>query len=154
MARRVFAYFAGFAILLAAVAWSPRFSLAAQHETLEIVTRNAIHVFSVEMAANDDERARGLMFRKELPQGQGMLFDFKTEQDVAMWMRNTYISLDMIFIRGDGTIANIAENTTPLSERIIPSRGPVKAVLEVIAGTAKKLGIRPGDKIAHRLFGR
>jgi uncharacterized membrane protein (UPF0127 family) len=108
--------------------------------------------FSVEIAVNDEERAKGLMFRKELPEGQGMLFDFKRDEAVSMWMRNTYVPLDMIFIQRDGRILRIAEHTEPLSERIIPSGGPVRAVLEVVAGTARKLGIAPGDRVAHAIF--
>jgi hypothetical protein len=129
-------------------------AVAAETQTLEIVSKSGVHVFSVELANTDAERARGLMFRKELPEGRGMLFDFEQEQDVAMWMQNTYISLDMIFIRGDGRILRIAENTEPLSTRIVPSGGPVRAVLEVIAGTARKLGLAPGDRVAHPLFGK
>ena len=68
-------------------------------QTLEIVTSNGVHSFSVEVIANDADRAKGLMFRRELPEGQGMLFDFQRDQDVAMWMKNTYIPLDMIFIQ-------------------------------------------------------
>jgi uncharacterized membrane protein (UPF0127 family) len=83
-----------------------------------------------------------------------MLFDFKTEQDVAFWMQNTYIPLDMIFIRADGRILRIAENTEPMSTKQIPSGGPVMAVLEVIAGTARKLGIAAGDRVAHPIFSR
>jgi uncharacterized protein len=94
------------------------------------------------------------MFRKNLPDGQGMLFDFKREQDVSFWMQNTYIPLDMIFIRGDGSILRIVENAEPLSTRLIPSGGPVLAVLEVIGGTARKLGIAPGDRVAHPIFRR
>jgi uncharacterized membrane protein (UPF0127 family) len=109
-------------------------------------------VFTIELAATDEARSRGLMFRKELPQGRGMLFDFYTEQPVAFWMRNTYIPLDMIFIRADGRIARIAENTEPLSERLVPSGTPVRAVLEVIGGTARALGIAPGDVVAHPIF--
>ena len=125
---------------------------AAQEGTLEIATKSGVRVFAVELAVTDEERAKGLMFRKELPEGRGMLFDFKREQPVSMWMQNTYVSLDMIFIRDDGRIARIAENTEVLSERIIPSGAPVRAVLEVVAGTARKLGIAPGDRVAHPLF--
>ena len=95
-------------------------------QTLEIASKTGVHAFSVEIADNDAERAKGLMYRKELPEGRGMLFDFQREQDVSFWMQNTYIPLDMIFIRGDGRILRIAENTEPLSTRIIPSGGPVR----------------------------
>jgi uncharacterized membrane protein (UPF0127 family) len=125
---------------------------AADESMLEIVTKDGVHVFTIEMARSDEERQKGLMFRRELPEGRGMLFDFKPDQDVSMWMRNTYIPLDMLFINGDGTIRRIAENTEPLSEKTIPSGGPVRGVLEVIGGTAKKLGIKAGDKVAHPLF--
>ncbi len=121
-------------------------------QTLEIASKTGVHAFSVEMAENDADRAKGLMFRKELPEGRGMLFDFQREQEVSFWMENTYIPLDMIFIRGDGRILRIAENTEPLSTRLIPSGGPVRAVLEVIGGTARKLGIAPGDRVGHAMF--
>ena len=126
---------------------------SAEFQPLEIVTKSGVQVFSVEYAKTDDERAKGLMFRKELAEGKGMLFDFSPEQSVAMWMKNTYVSLDMIFIAGDGRIIRIAENTVPESLATISSGGPAKGVLEVVAGTAKKLGIRPGDRVAHPLFG-
>jgi uncharacterized protein len=125
---------------------------AAEFGTLEIVSKSGVHVFAVELAVTDEERARGLMFRRELPEGKGMLFDFKRDQDVSMWMENTYVSLDMIFIRADGRIARIAENTEPLSRKIISSGGPVRGVLEVVAGTARKLGLAAGDKVAHPMF--
>lgn len=125
---------------------------AAQLQTLEIVTKSGVQVFTVEIANTDEERARGLMYRKELPDGRGMLFDFSPEQQVSMWMKNTYVSLDMIFIRADGRISRIAENTEPESTRIISSGGPAKGVLEVVAGTARKYGIAPGDRVAHPLF--
>jgi uncharacterized protein len=127
-------------------------TLAADLQTLEIVSKSGVHVFAVELAVTDEERAHGLMFRRELPEGRGMLFDFKRDQDVSMWMENTYVSLDMIFIRSDGRIARIAENTEPLSRRIISSGGPVRAVLEVVAGTGRKLGLAPGDNVAHAMF--
>jgi uncharacterized protein len=122
-------------------------------ESLEILTKTGIRVFQVEFAQTEEQRRIGLMHRKELPDGEGMLFDFVRPQPVAMWMRNTYVSLDMIFIRADGTIANIARSTEPLSERSIYSEGYVKGVLEVVAGTADKYGIAPGDKVSHRIFG-
>ena len=125
---------------------------AASIQPLEIVTKTGVHVFSVEMATTEEEKTTGLMYRKELPEGKGMLFDFAPEQEVSMWMKNTYISLDMIFIRADGKILRIAENTEPMSTKIIPSRGQAKGVLEVIAGTAQKYGIAPGDRVAHPLF--
>jgi len=125
---------------------------AAGTAALEIISKNGVHPFAVELATNDAERARGLMFRKELPEGQGMLFDFEHDQTVNFWMHNTYISLDMIFIRGDGRVLSIAKNTEPLSDRLVPSGGPVRAVLEVIAGTVSKLGIAPGDHVAGAIF--
>jgi uncharacterized membrane protein (UPF0127 family) len=127
---------------------------AAGRETLEIASKSGVHAFSVEIAATEAEREKGLMYRKELPEGRGMLFDFHREQEVGFWMQNTYIPLDMIFIRGDGRILRIAENTKPLSTRIIPSNGPVRWVLEVIGGTAAKLGIAPGDRVASPAFNR
>jgi uncharacterized membrane protein (UPF0127 family) len=133
--------------------WAP-FELpqAAERSILEIASRTGVHPFSVELAVTDEERAKGLMYRRELPEGQGMLFDFKRDQEVSMWMRNTYIPLDMIFIERDGRIRRIAENTQPESDRIISSGGPVRGVLEVSGGTAKKLGIAPGDHVAHPIF--
>jgi uncharacterized protein len=125
---------------------------AASIQPLEIVTKNGVQVFAVEMATTDEEKEKGLMFRKELADGKGMLFDFTPEQEVSMWMKNTFISLDMIFIRADGRILRIAENTEPQSTRIISSGGPAKGVLEVIAGTARKYGIAPGDRVGHPLF--
>ena len=126
---------------------------AASFQPLEIVTKNGVHVFSVEMATTAEEKRIGLMYRKELADGKGMLFDFNPEQEISMWMENTYVSLDMIFIRADGRILRIAENTEPLSRKIISSRGRARAVLEVVAGTAQKYGIRPGDRVGHPLFG-
>ena len=125
---------------------------AASIQPLEIVTKSGVHVFSVEMATTEEEKTTGLMYRKELADGKGMLFDFSPEQEVSMWMKNTYIPLDMIFIRADGRILRIAENTEPLSTKIIPSRGLAKGVLEVIGGTAQKYGIAPGDRVGHPLF--
>jgi uncharacterized membrane protein (UPF0127 family) len=136
--------------LLLLAAWAP--SRAADPDTLEIVGKSGVHVFAVELAVTEEQRERGLMFRRSLPEGRGMLFKFEPDQNVTMWMHNTYISLDMIFIRSDGRILRIAENTTPESDNIISSGGPVRGVLEVIAGTARKVGLAPGDKVAHPWF--
>jgi uncharacterized protein len=125
---------------------------AQQLQQLEIMSKNGKHVFGVEMALTPEEQSKGLMFRRELPERQGMLFDFRREQPTSFWMKNTYVPLDMIFIRADGRILNIAENTVPLSEALVSSSGPVRAVLEVIAGTSKKLGIAPGDRVVHPIF--
>jgi len=140
------------ALIAFAIAGPAGRAQAAPLESLEIITAAGVVPFSVEVMRTDEERERGLMFRKELPEGRGMLFDFRPEQSVSMWMKNTLIPLDMIFIQSDGRILRIAENTEVQSEKIIPSGGPVRGVLEVIAGTAKKLGIKPGDRVAHPLF--
>ncbi|WP_333821570.1 DUF192 domain-containing protein [Pinisolibacter sp.] len=117
--------------------------------TLEIRTAKATHGFTVEIADTDAKREEGLMFRTQMARDHGMLFDFKREQPVYFWMKNTYLSLDMIFVRADGTILSIAENTTPLSEALVPAGGPVRFVFEVVAGTTKRLGIAPGDRVVH-----
>jgi uncharacterized protein len=127
---------------------------AASFGTLEIATKTGVQMFSVEMATTEDEKQKGLMYRRELADGKGMLFDFSPEQQISMWMKNTYISLDMIFIRADGRILRIAENTEPESTAIISSGGLARGVLEVPAGTAKKYGIAPGDRVSHPLFGK
>jgi uncharacterized protein len=127
---------------------------AFAQDTIDIVTRSGVHAFSVELATNAAEHTLGLMFRKELPEGHGMLFDFKTEQQVQFWMHNTYISLDMIFIAADGRIVHIAENAKPMSDDLIPSVRPVRGVLEVIAGTVRKFGIAPGDHVTGSIFGK
>jgi uncharacterized protein len=143
---------AAVAAVLSLALFAFRPAVAADEQTLEIVTRSGVHSFTVELAATDEARSKGLMYRRELPEGRGMLFDFKQDQNAAMWMKNTYIPLDMIFIRADGRIQRIAENTRPESEKIITAGAPVRAVLEVIGGTARKLGIRAGDRVAHPLF--
>jgi uncharacterized membrane protein (UPF0127 family) len=139
-------------VFSAFLALSAGFSQAAEKSVVEIVTKTGVHSFSVEVVDNDADRAKGLMHRRSLPEGTGMLFDFHREQDVSFWMQNTYIPLDMIFIRADGRIHRIAENTVPHSLEQVPSRGPVRGVLEVIAGTSRKLGIALGDRVAHPIF--
>jgi len=132
----------------------PAASAAAGLESLVIVSGSTRHAFQVEVMRTPDQRAKGLMFRNYMPADRGMLFDFGASEPVAMWMQNTYISLDMLFIRADGTIARIAERTEPLSTRTIPSGEPVLSVLEINGGVSKQLGIKPGDKVEHALFKR
>lgn len=126
----------------------------AQYEPLTIVTSNGRHAFQVEVMRTEEQRARGLMFRREMAANRGMLFDFKQVQPVSFWMKNTYLPLDMIFIDQKGVIVNIAENTEPLSERSVPSAGPVLGVLEVNAGISRRLGIKAGDVVEHAMFRR
>ncbi len=123
-------------------------------EALQINTASGAHKFAVEVMRTDEARARGLMFRRSMPANRGMLFDFQREEPVMMWMKNTYISLDMVFIDRKGVVVSVAENAEPLSERTIPSGPPVYAVLELNAGIAAKIGLKPGDKVDHLLFAR
>jgi uncharacterized membrane protein (UPF0127 family) len=124
-------------------------------EKLTIITRDGQrHEFNVEMALTPEQQTVGLMFRKEVPADGGMLFDWGTPRDSTMWMRNTVSPLDMLFINADGTIRRIAENTVPESLATIDSGGPVRATLELAAGTARRLGIRVGDKVEQRIFDR
>lgn len=120
---------------------------------LVITTATGEHRLTVEMALSMEEKTRGLMFRDKLADDEGMLFDFGRDDQVMMWMKNTLLSLDMVFIRADGVVASVAERAQPLSTDIIPSRAIVRAVLEVPAGTARRLGIRPGDKVKNLIFG-
>lgn len=120
-------------------------------DKLDLVTASGVHRFDVEIAADDAARAEGLMFRQSMADDHGMLFDFKREQPVAFWMKNTFIALDMVFVRADGTVVTVAENTVPQTETSVPSGAPVRFVLEVNAGTTRKIGLKPGDKMVHQL---
>lgn len=138
-------------IALALTLWPVAVSAQAL-EPLTVVTRSGPQVFQVEVARTDADRSQGLMFRRSLAPDRGMLFDFGRVEPISMWMQNTYVSLDMLFIRPDGTVARVAENTEPLSTATISSGEPVLGVLEVVAGTARRLGIRAGDRIEHPVF--
>jgi len=110
--------------------------------------------YNIELAISGKQRTRGLMFRKQMPQDYGMLFDFDRTQKVMMWMKNTFLPLDMIFMRVDGTIAHIVENTTPHSLAIISSRFPVRFVLELNAGEVTRTGMKPGQILKHAAFSK
>ena len=124
-----------------------------KRSSLVVVTAAREIKFDVELATNDAERARGLMYRKQLAAYEGMLFDFYREMPVSFWMKNTLIPLDMVFIAADGTVKHIHANAVPLSTESVPSRFPVRAVLEINGGSAALLGIKPGDKVRHPIFG-
>lgn len=120
---------------------------------LSIMSGETVHDFSVEVANDRDEIAFGLMERETLEAGTGMLFDFDPPREPAMYMKNTLISLDMLFIASDGSIEMIARNAVPGSLRTISAGVPVRAVLEIGGGRAAELGIQPGDTVQHPLFG-
>lgn len=125
----------------------------AQEERLELVTASGVHALDVEIASTPEKQALGLMYRTSLPDTKGMLFPHRKPTELSMWMRNTYIPLDMVFIRADGTVHRIEAKTEPFSERIISSQGPVSAVLEIAGGAAERMGLKPGDKVRHAYFG-
>ncbi len=122
-------------------------------EPVTVETQGGKEIFKAEIADTPELRQKGLMFRKQLGADEGMLFDFGAPRPVHMWMKNTYISLDMIFIRKDGTVVAIGANTEPLSEAVVGVEEPVKGVLEVAAGTAARIGLKPGDRVHHPIFG-
>jgi hypothetical protein len=124
-------------------------SVAFGHGELDIQSATGRHHFAVELATASDQQIQGLMFRRSLAPDAGMLFLYTEDHDIQMWMKNTLIPLDMIFIRADGSVINIAERAVPQSLATIGSQGPARAVLEVNGGTAARLGIKPGD---HVLF--
>jgi uncharacterized protein len=141
------------AALLAAGALAQSTEINFKKSSLVVVTGGRDIKFDVELALNDAERSRGLMYREKLGPYDGMLFDFHQEAPVSFWMKNTLIPLDMLFIAGDGTIRHIHANAVPLSTDAIPSQFPVRAVLEINGGSARLLGIKPGDKVKHAIFG-
>jgi uncharacterized protein len=146
--RRLNWVFAGVLAVFVAVALARADNLTP----LTITTAAGTQRFMVEFADTPERRAVGLMHRQSMAADHGMLFDFKTDAPVAMWMRNTRIPLDMLFIDREGRIVNIAERTVPFSETSIPSKGAVRAVLELNGGTSSRLGIKPGDRVSHPMF--
>lgn len=139
--------------VLAGAAFAQGNDIQFKKSSLVIETGGREIKFDVELALNDAERSRGLMFREKLGPYDGMLFDFHREAPVSFWMKNTLIPLDMIFIAADGTIRSIHANAVPHSTETIPSQFPVRGVLEINGGSAKLLGIKPGDKVKHPIFG-
>ncbi len=118
-----------------------------QQVTLCVTSAAKTHGFTVEAARTSAEQARGLMFRTELADNMGMIFPFPQPRVASFWMKNTVIPLDIIFVRADGTIESIADNTVPYSTTPVVSGEPVSAVLELRGGLAAELGIVSGDKV-------
>lgn len=122
-------------------------------EKLTIQSGDKTHIFDVEVARSPQDKSRGLMYRTEVPSGTGMLFPYEEPTEIQMWMRNTYVSLDMVFIRADGRVLRIAAYTEPMSDDIIGSHGVATGVLEIGAGEASRLGLKAGDLVQHAHFG-
>ena len=120
---------------------------------IEPASGGPARALDIEVADSDQEKALGLMFRTKLGDGEGMLFYYGPAREISMWMHNTYIPLDMLFIRADGVIHRIEAKAEPLSDRVIASGGPVSAVLELAGGAAGRLGLKPGDMVRHAVFG-
>lgn len=139
-------------VLIMGVA-APAVEAKMRRESLTLQTATANHVIDIEVADSLEEKSLGLMFRPTVPDGTGMLFPYGAPQEITMWMKNTYASLDMVFIRPDGIVHRIEARTEPMSERVIASKGPSSAVLELGAGAAERLGLKPGDRVLHKTFG-
>lgn len=121
-------------------------------QSVEIVTASGAHRYEVEIADTDATREHGLMDRRKMAADHGMLFEFPSRAPVTFWMKDTYISLDMIFIDEDGTVRRIAERAKPMSEALIPSEASVTGVLELNAGQAEAIRLKPGDKVRFPFF--
>ena len=140
----------------ASLAVSPLQALAAATapaiDDLVIDTASGPHHFTVEVMRGREDLERGLMFRRKLAAESGMLFDFGRVQPVSMWMKNTYLPLDMVFIAADGRVVSVKRDAEPLSEAIISSGGEVLGVLEINAGTAARIGVKAGDRVDDPMF--
>jgi uncharacterized membrane protein (UPF0127 family) len=139
------------AVASSAAAQTPR-AVSFDRDTLAIETSNGTHRFKIELARTPAQQSQGLMFRQRLAADSGMLFVYPAPYRISMWMKNTLIPLDMVFIGADGRVVDIAQRTVPQSLRPISSSEPALAVLEVNAGTASRLGIRKGDVVRHAAF--
>ncbi len=132
------------------VSVSAQTSQTLKTEPLKIQSGDTILNFTVEVAATEAERAMGLMYREEMAADHGMLFIFEGESERFFWMKNTPLPLDIIYISSAGEIVSIAADTTPFSEKVIPSGAPAEFVLELNAGTAEKLGIHVGARVLSK----
>jgi uncharacterized membrane protein (UPF0127 family) len=151
------------AFVCALLLWSPLAGAESKDEqqldrmfsrsTLQIATPDAkLHKFDVWVADTDARRMRGLMFVDKLADDEGMLFIYPQQQQISMWMKNTHLSLDMLFVTANGRVHHVVENTTPMSTNTISSNGVVYAVVELKAGSAARMKIRPGAQVIHPAF--
>ena len=147
-----FIYFAWLVVSILGLERVQAQEIAFETSEIWVESGSSQYHFFVQIAETRSQRQRGLMFRSDLPQNTGMLFDFGEETQLSMWMKNTFIPLDMLFVNKQGTIHKIVENTTPLSLKTIPGGAPTMVVIELNAGVTRRLGIRPGDKIIHGIF--
>jgi uncharacterized membrane protein (UPF0127 family) len=145
---------AGICLFVAASAWAADGLQSFTKEALTIETASGRHVFTVERAISPEQYAQGLMYRKTLAKDAGMLFNRGVDSPMKMWMKNTLVSLDMLFIDGAGKIVYIAPNTVPESTTVITAGKPVRAVLELAAGVTAEKHIQVGDKVIHDSFTR
>jgi len=152
-AKRLRRLAAAAVVALAAIPLAGAELATFKHASLIIDTASGSHHFSIELALTPEQQEQGLMFRRSLPPDAGMLFDFGETREASFWMKNTLIPLDMLFIDGEGHIADIHERAVPLSEDPIDSKVPVRAVLEVNGGTVSRLGIKLGDVVHDAIFG-
>jgi uncharacterized membrane protein (UPF0127 family) len=149
---------ARWAALFVAMAWlgaflcPPTADARMRKDTLTLVTKKGERVITIEVAESEQQKALGLMYRTSLADDAGMLFPYDRPQELTMWMKNTYIPLDMVFIRADGIVHRIEARTEPFSERTISSNGPVTAVLELAGGAAARIGLEPGDRVVYSHF--
>ncbi len=150
LSRRAVLVGAGLSALSAA-AWAQLATFSKSRLVIE--TAKGKFPFDIELALTQPQMAQGLMFRRALAADAGMLFDYRDPQPIAMWMKNTLIPLDMIFIASDGKIVDFHERAVPMSLDTIESKVPARAVLEVNAGTVARLSIQSGDTIHHAFFG-
>lgn len=137
-------------------AWAPAWAQSGakfDRSSLSIDSGGRTHQFSIELALSAEQQTQGLMWRKTMPADHGMLFVYDRDQEITMWMRNTLIPLDMVFMRADGQITHIRERAVPQSLEVIASNGPARAVLELNGGTVRRLGLKVGDRVVHPRLG-
>lgn len=149
---RKLAYAGGLALALFASAAAAQL-LTFDHDQLAVESETGVHKFDVELAISPEQRAQGLMFREQMPADAGMIFLYSTDQMITMWMKNTLIPLDMVFVAADGRVTLVAERAVPGSTATISSGQPARAVIELNGGTAARLKIKPGDRVLFRTFG-